>query len=84
MVRLSRIVLIAENNSTNRYTAYRTLRQANFDTIEAGWGREAVEQARLVRPDIIILDTNMPDQSGLITLSNYVPIPVRLRFRWYF
>lgn len=69
MERLSRIVLVADDNSANRYIACRTLRQANFGTIEACLGREAVEQARRFRPDIIILDMNMPDQSGLTTLQ---------------
>lgn len=69
MARLSRVVLVADDNSANRYIACRTLRQANFATIEAGWGREAVEQARRFRPDIILLDVNMPDQSGFTTLQ---------------
>ena len=69
MARLSRIVLIADDNSVNRYVAGRNLRHANFVTIEARSGRGAVEQARRFRPDIIILDRNMPDQSGLTTLE---------------
>ena len=69
MARLSRVVLIADDNSVNRYIASRTLRRANFIAIEACWGRQAVEQARHFSPDIIILDMNMPDQSGLITLQ---------------
>ena len=69
MARLSRIVLVADDNSVNRYVACRSLRHANFVTIEARSGRGAVEQARRFRPDIIILDMNMPDQSGLTTLQ---------------
>jgi len=69
MARLSKIVLIADDNSANRYVACRSLRHANFVTIEACSGRGAVEQARRFRPDIIVLDMNMPDQSGLTTLE---------------
>ena len=67
MARLSRIVLIADHNSVNRYVACRSLRHANFVPIEARSGQGAVEQARRFRPDIIILDMNIPDQSGLTT-----------------
>jgi len=69
MARLSRVVLVAEDDSADRYIACRSLRHANFITIEARSGRGAVEQARRFRPDIIILDMNMPDQSGLTTLQ---------------
>ena len=69
MARLSRVVLVADDDSANRYIACRSLRQANFVTIEARSGEGAVEQALRFRPDIIILDMNMPDQSGLTTLQ---------------
>lgn len=69
MARQSRVVLVANEKSLIRYIACRTLRTVNFTTIEASWGREAVEQARRFRPDIIILDMDMPDQSGIVTLQ---------------
>lgn len=68
MAKPTRVVLVADDKEENRYVVCRTLRHANFVTIEARGGREAVEQARRSRPDIIILDMNMPDQSGLTTL----------------
>lgn len=69
MARQSRVVLVANDKSAIRYIACQTLRRANFTTIEASWGREAIEQARQFRPDIIILDMQMPDQSGIMTLQ---------------
>ena len=68
MTRLTRVVLVADDNEAARYITCRALRHANFVTVEARWGQQAVEQARCSRPDIIILDMNMPDQSGLTTL----------------
>lgn len=68
MTRPSRVVLVADDNEAARYITCRALRQANFVTVEARWGKEAVEQAHCSRPDVIILDMNMPDQSGLTTL----------------
>ena len=35
---------------------------------EAGTGREAILQARSLRPDVILMDVVMPDQSGLEVL----------------
>lgn len=69
MARLSRVALIADHDSANRYLASRMLRHAHLVAIEARSGRGAVEQARHFRPDIIILEMNMPDQSGLTTLQ---------------
>ncbi len=64
-----KVVLVADDNSSNRYIACRMLRQANYNTIEARRGNEAVELARQFRPDSIVLDVNMPDQSGFLTLQ---------------
>ncbi len=69
MLKESRVVLVADDNSANRYIACRMLRQANYSTIEAMGGKEAVELARQFRPDMIVLDVNMPDQSGFMTLQ---------------
>src|SRR5215813_7188531 len=69
MARVGRVVLVANDDPAHRYVTCRTLRNAKFTTIEASWGREAVEQARRVRPDIIVLDMHMPDQSGIVTLQ---------------
>jgi hypothetical protein len=36
--------------------------------VEAATGTDAIQKAVLVHPDAIILDMNMPDQTGLETL----------------
>jgi CheY-like chemotaxis protein len=38
--------------------------QARHDTVTAADGREALEVARRERPDLVILDLMMPNQSG--------------------
>jgi CheY-like chemotaxis protein len=70
MARLTKVVMVADDNAANRYIVCRILRHANYNTIEAKWGKEAVQLARQCRPDIIILDMNMPDQSGIVTLEH--------------
>jgi two-component system response regulator NreC len=39
---------------------------------EAGSGREAVFEARALKPDVILMDVVMPDQTGLEVLPNLV------------
>jgi len=69
MAGVGKVVLVANEDPTHSYIACRALRNAKFTTIEASWGREVVEQARRLRPDIIVLDMHMPDQSGIVTLQ---------------
>ena len=69
MAVVGRVVLVANDDPAHRYIACRTLRNANFTTIEARWGREVVQLARRLRPDIILLDMHMPDQSGIVTVQ---------------
>ena len=69
MAGIGGVVLVANDDPVHRCTACRTLRNANFTTIEASSGREVVEQARRLRPNLIVLDMQMPDQSGIVTLQ---------------
>lgn len=49
------------------------LERFDFDTMEAGDGREALEQCRKKIPDIIMLDWNMPVMDGMEFLKTYRP-----------
>lgn len=40
------------------------LERAGFDVVTAATGREALEQVRLVKPDLILLDLMLPDIDG--------------------
>jgi CheY-like chemotaxis protein len=62
-------VLVVDDIAAHRYAVCRVLRSANYATIEAGWGVEAVEKAHQYHPDAVVLDMNLPDQSGLLTLK---------------
>ena len=56
-------ILIVDDEDTNRYTVRRILLHSGFEVLEARNGDEAL---RLVKekPDLVILDVNMPDMSG--------------------
>lgn len=58
-------VLNVDDNAANRYVKSRILRQAGFQVLEAGTGEGALQLAMGNRPDLVLLDINLPDISGL-------------------
>jgi PAS domain S-box-containing protein len=56
-------ILVVDDNPPTRYSTSRVLRQAGFDVVEAGTGREAIARSA-GDPDLIILDVNLPDIDG--------------------
>jgi CheY-like chemotaxis protein len=62
-------VLIAEDNSVNRELLRELLEMRGFAVEEAANGQEALERLAEVRPDILMLDLNMPTLDGYQTLE---------------
>lgn len=62
-------VLVVDDIDAKRYVVCRMLQASDYATVEAATGRAAIKQARKHLPDAIVLDMNLPDQSGLITLQ---------------
>jgi pilus assembly protein CpaE len=60
-------VLIVDDIAETRENIRRMLQfDANIEVVgTARTGREAIEQAQLVKPDVIIMDINMPDMDGI-------------------
>ena len=57
-------VLLVEDNEMNRDMLSRRLSRRGFDVAVAVDGEEAVAVARLGRPDIILMDMNLPVRDG--------------------
>ncbi len=57
-------ILVADDSCTIRALVRRTLVNAGFDVSIACDGKEAVEVARRDRPDLVILDIQMPEMDG--------------------
>jgi signal transduction histidine kinase len=57
-------VLIVDDEDAGRYVKGQTLRRANFDVLEAGTGGDALQLIATAKPDLIVLDVNLPDISG--------------------
>ena len=60
-------ILIADDHSIVREGVRMILAgQEDFEVVgEAATGREALEQARAIKPDIVVMDISMPDMSGI-------------------
>jgi PAS domain S-box-containing protein len=57
-------VLVVDDVAENRAVLVDLLRPLGFTVIEAGNGREALEKARQVRPDLVVTDIVMPEMDG--------------------
>ena len=57
-------LLIADDNEQNRDMLSRRLQRRGFDVLLAHDGRAAVEMAKSERPDLILMDMNMPHLDG--------------------
>jgi len=57
-------ILIVEDNEMNRDMLTRRLQRKGFDTEVAINGKEALSQAKLYKPDIILMDMSLPVMDG--------------------
>ncbi|MGE0593213.1 MAG: response regulator [Vicinamibacterales bacterium] len=57
-------VLVVDDNAATRYSTGRVLRSVGHAVLTAGSGTEAITVAVQSRPDIIVLDINLPDIDG--------------------
>lgn len=62
-------VLIAEDNPVNRELLRELLESRGYVVHEACDGQEALEKLEQSRPDIVLLDINMPMMDGFATIS---------------
>jgi signal transduction histidine kinase/CheY-like chemotaxis protein len=61
----SKLVLLVEDHALNRKLARNALRSRGFRVLEAGNGDEALQQVRRHRPDLILMDLELPGPDGL-------------------
>jgi len=60
-------ILVVEDNETNMYLIKFMLKKSGYEVIEAGEGAAGVELAIKEKPDLIIMDIQLPDIDGLET-----------------
>ena len=59
------VILVAEDIADSRDTMRLLLELKGHVVVEAANGEEAVQQARLTRPELILMDLGMPVMDGL-------------------
>lgn len=65
MTRTAKTVLIVEDNVLNMKLITAILDASGFRVLSAGNGRDAVAMARGDRPDVVLMDVQLPEASGL-------------------
>jgi diguanylate cyclase (GGDEF)-like protein len=65
-----RSVLVVDDDDVFSLLASETLQQAGFNALVAGTGREALQLLAADKPDLILLDVELPDANGFELCSN--------------
>jgi two-component system cell cycle response regulator DivK len=75
-------ILLVEDNEQNRYLAAFLLEKAGYSVIHAPNGKEALRIAESERPDLVLMDIQMPEMDGyeaarlLRTMPGLEKVPV--------
>jgi CheY-like chemotaxis protein len=57
-------ILVIEDNDQNLYLATFLLEKSGFAIVPARSGKEGIELASRIRPDLIVLDIQLPEMDG--------------------
>lgn len=85
----SSTLLVVEDDIHQRLLYEEELRDEGYRVLTAGDGREALEVAQRVRPDLVLLDINMPVMDGLDTLGkllevdHHIPVIIHTAYPGY-
>ena len=61
---MSKAILVVEDQEENRYLLRRLLTRAGYDMIEAVSGEDGIASAEAHRPDLILMDIQLPGLDG--------------------
>lgn len=68
-------ILLVEDNETNREMLTRRLERRGFEVINAVDGENAIAVAQAARPDLILMDMNLPVVDGLTATKSLKASP---------
>ena len=72
---MSKIILVIEDQVDNRKIIRDLLTSVNYNVIEAVTGEEGVRSAESMRPDLILMDIQLPDFDGYEATKRIKTIP---------
>jgi signal transduction histidine kinase len=59
------LILVVDDHDSGRFAKTRVMKTAGFSVLEAATGTEALRLVEEHAPDVVLLDVNLPDISGL-------------------
>ena len=68
-------ILVVEDNEENRDSLSRRLQRRGFEVVLAEDGRAGIETARTEKPDLVLMDMNMPEVDGWEATRQVKAIP---------
>jgi CheY-like chemotaxis protein len=68
-------ILLVEDNENNRYLAQFLLEREGFSVALAVNGKRALEAARVSKPDLVVMDIQMPEMDGYETAEHFKSDP---------
>lgn len=78
---VKRRIVVAEDESLIRMDIVESLKERGFDVVgEAGNGLEAIELAKQLRPDLMVMDIKMPDLDGLSAAEQIADLRIPVVF----
>ena len=76
-----RRIVVAEDESLIRMDIVETLKNQGFDVVgEAGDGLKAIELAKELKPDLMVMDIKMPDMDGLSAAEQIAKLRIPVVF----
>jgi two-component system, cell cycle response regulator DivK len=73
---MKRKILVIEDNEQNLYLVRYILEQSNYEVFAALDGQSGIEMANLLKPDLILLDIQLPVMDGYAVARNLRQNPV--------
>ncbi|HEX9384846.1 MAG TPA: response regulator [Anaerolineales bacterium] len=68
-------ILYVEDNPDNRLLVKRILLAEDYSLLEAIDGKDALDVLKTARPDLILMDINMPDMDGYTLTARIKSLP---------
>jgi two-component system cell cycle response regulator DivK len=68
---MKQTILLVEDNDNNRYLAQFLLEREGYVVMVALNGKQALEAAKQAKPDLVVMDIQMPEMDGYDTAEHF-------------